>query len=384
MITAGVPRSERTYVGVMAAARRAAPARAGARRHPPRRSPRRSGTRRRARRTPFTYTALIDAQVKGGAPEEAFATYDQRDARRRRADGGDLRCLLNACRVALLEAKKKKGEGEKEAPAGASETASDASEALNSRAVSRAYDLLGEMTALGVCPNDRCQNALVRVVSEAGRVDDTLDAVKRLARGGVRFESATLEGVVRALCRAGYAERALRILSWMETRGHEPNAPTLRELARACAAEGQVTWAWSVYRRMRRPGTADRATASDLVGALCRAWRGGRERNRGAGEAEARSTRSERAARGVAEEGEGEHGAGDRRVPRGGAAAPKAGSTVLGPACHMLPGAAARAIEGDARPPREPRGRTRRARRWRSGRSRWRRQVAAETRARDL
>ena len=210
--------------------------------------------------------------MKGGAPEEAFATYDRMKRAGVAPTVVTFGCLLNACRVALLEAKKKKGEGEKEASAGASETASDASEALNSRAVSRAYDLLGEMTALGVCPNDRCQNALVRVVSEAGRVDDVLDAVKRLARGGVRFESATLEGVVRALCRAGYAERALRILSWMETRGHEPNAPTLRELARACAAEGQVTWAWSVYRRMRRLGhRLDRATASDLVAALCRA-----------------------------------------------------------------------------------------------------------------
>ena len=234
MITAGVPRSERTYVGAMAA--RGEPLPEG-RAPPPRAEAFAEAWRDETAGPPnaFTYTALIDAQVKGGALEEAFATYDRMKRAGVAPTVVTFGCLLNACRVALLEAKKKKGEGEKEASAGASETASDASEALNSRAVSRAYDLLGEMTALGVCPNDRCQNALVRVVSEAGRVDDTLDAVKRRARGGVRPRAPTLEGVVRALCRAGYAERALRILSWMETR-----AGTSRTRRRSASARARV------------------------------------------------------------------------------------------------------------------------------------------------
>ena len=112
-------------------------------------------------------------------------------------------CLLNACRLAdFVDG----GGGE--------------------RAVERAYALFGEMNEAGVCPNDKCQNALVRVVSGAGRVDDMLDEVKQFARRGGRFERATLEGVVRALCRAAYAERALRILSWMDARGYARARPS--------------------------------------------------------------------------------------------------------------------------------------------------------------
>ena len=67
-------------------------------------------------------------------------------------------CLLNTCRVIG-------GGGDKAAvdqldrpvvPAGQSDRAVED--------VERAYALLDEMTELGVCPNDRCQNALVRVV----------------------------------------------------------------------------------------------------------------------------------------------------------------------------------------------------------------------------
>jgi pentatricopeptide repeat protein len=75
------------------------------------------------------------------------------------------------------------------------------------------------------------------------------------------------EGVVRALCRASYAERALRILSWMDVRGYSPRAPTYRELVQVCALEGQVVWAWTLHQRMRRLGhRPDRATCSCLVG----------------------------------------------------------------------------------------------------------------------
>ena len=94
-------------------------------------------------------------------------------------------CLLNACCAP--------------APDPSSDPSSDPSRASNAKSremisreddanahvsVSRAYDLLSQMSLYGVCPNDRCQNALVRAVAEAGRVDDALDEVKKIARGG--------------------------------------------------------------------------------------------------------------------------------------------------------------------------------------------------------
>ena len=248
MLAAGVPRSGRTYVGLMAAAARAAPVGEGPdaalawfaeHEADPTTGPPNA----------FAYTALIDAQAKGGAPEDAFETFERMKRAGVAPTVVTFGCLLNACRLADF------GDG------GGGE-----------RAVERAYALFGEMNEAGVCPNDRCQNALVRVVSEAGRVDDMLDEVKKFARRRGRFERATLEGVVRALCRAAYAERALRILSWMDARGYAPRAPTHRELVRVCSAEGQVNWAWTLHQRMRRMGhRPDRATCSALVQALCNA-----------------------------------------------------------------------------------------------------------------
>ena len=199
-------------------------------------------------------------------------------------------CLLNACRHF--------------ASSGAGESDVDPAEL--------AYALLSEMSERGVVPNDRCQNALVRVVSEAGRIDDMLDEVKAIARRRGKFERTTLEGVVRALCRASYAERALRILSWMDVRGYSPSAPTYRALVQVCATEGQVQWAWTLHQRMRRLGyRPDRPTCSALTQALCRAavaTDSGEARGmlRRAVEAFERA-----AATGVAAEGEGEANAWD-------------------------------------------------------------------------
>ncbi|ACO69488.1 predicted protein, partial [Micromonas commoda] len=204
----------------------------------------------RSKRTYFIYTALIDAQSKGGDPNAAFETYGKMKAAGVSPTVVTFGCLLNACRHF--------------ASSGAGESDVDPAEL--------AYALLSEMSERGVVPNDRCQNALVRVVSEAGRIDDMLDEVKAIARRRGKFERTTLEGVVRALCRASYAERALRILSWMDVRGYSPSAPTYRALVQVCATEGQVQWAWTLHQRMRRLGyRPDRPTCSALTQALCRA-----------------------------------------------------------------------------------------------------------------
>ena len=76
-----------------------------------------------------------------------------------------------------------------------------------------------------------------------------------------------------ALCREGYAERALRIVGWMDVRGHAPAPAAYRALVRACAREGSVTTAWRVHvDGVKKAGyRPDRAAASALILALCRA-----------------------------------------------------------------------------------------------------------------
>lgn len=269
MVAAGVPRSARTYVSLMAAAARAAPdgegATAAARVFADAEADVTTGSANQ-----FTFTALIDAQVKGGAPEEALETFAAMKSAGVAPTVVTFGCLLNACRMigrGVARGQLSGGGGQSEMGVRTNRAATDQSE----RAVERAYALLAEMTEAGVCPNDRCQNTLVLVVSEAGRIDDMLDEVKAIARRRGRFERATLEGVVRALCRASYAERALRIMSWMDVRGHTPRAPTYRELVQVCALEGQVVWAWTLHQKMRRLGhRPDRASCSSLVIALCR------------------------------------------------------------------------------------------------------------------
>ena len=283
MLEAGVPRSGRTYVGLMTAAARAAGPREGAA------AAAAVFAMALADETAepanaFTYTALIDAQVKGRDPEAAFETFEKMKDAGVAPTVVTFGCLLNACRAAGAAGAR----DDEDASRGAGEVKRRDAEEDAQRNVARAYDLFSQMSSHGVCPNDRCQNALVRVVSEAGRVDDALDRVKKIARSGGRFERATLEGVVLALCRENYPERASRIVGWMAIRGFVPRAGTYGALVRAFCREGSVTAAWKVHEDARNAGDSDvarrgvfgisragyrpdRASCSALIVALCRA-----------------------------------------------------------------------------------------------------------------
>ena len=272
MRSARVPRSTRTYVGLMNAAARGAPiGRGAAAAKAVFDAAEEDDTVEGGAGNAYTYTALIDAQVKGGDPRAAFDTYEIMKRRNITPSVVTFGCLLNACGN-IKSADDAARSSDSDSDSADVEGVDQSNDDVAGDAVERAYALLGEMTERGVCPNDRCQNALVRVVSEAGRIDDMLEEVKAIARRRGRFERATLEGVVRALCRAAYAERALRILSWMDARGYAPRAPTYRALVQTCASEGQVVWAWTLHQRMTRAGhRTDKASASGIVSALCRA-----------------------------------------------------------------------------------------------------------------
>ena len=81
-----------------------------------------------------------------------------------------------------------------------------------------AHVLTSVPTAQGVLPTDECHNCLIDVCTEAGRLEEALDLVKRLARQHGRMQQAPLHSLVRALS-TKYVDRALRLLSIMGTLG---------------------------------------------------------------------------------------------------------------------------------------------------------------------
>jgi pentatricopeptide repeat protein len=70
----------------------------------------------------------------------------------------------------------------------------------------------------GVLPTDTCHNLLIEVCTQAGRLDEALDLVKRLARQHGAMQQPTLNSLTRALS-ASHVDRALRLLSLMNTLG---------------------------------------------------------------------------------------------------------------------------------------------------------------------
>ena len=189
----------------------------------------------------FLFTSLMDAQVKANRPSSAFETYERMktdDVNRTTVTYG---CALQAC--CYFE---------------------DTEEG-----VSRAYEVLRDMTERDVKMNDWCSNTFLRVISSAGRIEEMLEEVKNIARRKGQLEQETIEAIVRALCLEGYVERAYRFLSMMDSRGLEPSEHTLKEFVVSCSREGFVDRAWEAYTRLTRLGhKLDVATRSSLVTVL--------------------------------------------------------------------------------------------------------------------
>ena len=79
-------------------------------------------------------------------------------------------------------------------------------------------------------PTDTCHNLLIEVCTQAGRLDEALDLVKRLARQRGAMQQQTLNSLTRALS-ASHVDRALRLLSLMSTLGlrvtrSDPGSPS--------------------------------------------------------------------------------------------------------------------------------------------------------------
>jgi len=189
----------------------------------------------------FLFTSLMDAQIKANRPDSAFETYDRMLTANVKLTSVTFGCILHACWVC-------------EDP---------------EEGVERAYVILRQMTERNVMMNDWCSNALVRVISRAGRIEEMLEEVKKIARRRGTIECETLESVIRALSRTGFVERANRFLSMMDSRNLEPSATTLMAFITAASREGFVNWAWEVGKRCARAGyVLDVNTRSALVTVL--------------------------------------------------------------------------------------------------------------------
>ncbi|KAL4857943.1 Protein Rf1 [Chlorella vulgaris] len=235
------------------------------------------------------YTSLVDACVAAGGKDTEMA-FELVDEMRRQGLAPSVityGCLLAAC--------EKQGD------------------------VSRAFKLYQQACKEGVVPSDQMHDMLISMCTEAQRLDDAVDLVKRLARtslvshpsgqgaagqassgqaaaaaaaaagqganasatsagssGAASVSSGglhehTLNSLIRALCSKN-VDRALRLLSLLQTMGLRPSKSTYLSLITGCAKASRSTVAYDLYRSLRSQAMdADSASASALIVSLCQA-----------------------------------------------------------------------------------------------------------------
>ena len=160
-------------------------------------------------------------------------------------------------------------------------------------AAEKAYKIFADMAKFNVVPNDWCSNLFVKVISRAGRVEDTISELKSIIKCGGSIQDDTLEGVVRALCRAGYPERALRVYKWLRSRQSDNEnksmkatiktstsvAPkqvayyhltrgTFQDLVQSCADNGFLADAWNLVERRKKYHSGGKMTVAEELGPL--------------------------------------------------------------------------------------------------------------------
>jgi pentatricopeptide repeat protein len=136
----------------------------------------------------------------------------------------------------------------------------------------------------GVEPSDQMHDMLISMCTEAQRLEEAVDLVKRLARqpralpthlgaapavgsaaagaaGGAsasgnqvsHLQDHTLNSLIRALC-GKYVDRALRLLSLCRTMGMRPSRRTYLSLIAGCAKASRSAVAYDLYRSRESDG----------------------------------------------------------------------------------------------------------------------------------
>eukprot|EP00892_Ulva_mutabilis_P007982 jgi/Ulvmu1/5556/UM023_0092.1 len=133
-----------------------------------------------------------------------------------------------------------------------------------------AFRLYHEACAAGVPPTDVVHDALIKACVAAGRLDEALDAIKRLMRSHGDMQAHTFNSVTRALCDQ-YIDRAMYMHRFMRLRKLQTNHKTYHALVAGCASDGMVTPALGLYSEMRALGHLPTGKAgSPLIAALAR------------------------------------------------------------------------------------------------------------------
>ena len=148
-------------------------------------------------------------------------------------------------------------------------------------AADKAYKIFADMAKFNVVPNDWCGNLFVKVISRAGRVEDTLSELKSIIKCGGSIQDDTLESVVRALCRAGYPERALRVYKWLRSRQSDISSvasnnvayyhltrESFQDLVQSCADNGFLADAWNLVDRRKKYHSNGKMTIAEELGPL--------------------------------------------------------------------------------------------------------------------
>jgi len=117
--------------------------------------------------------------------------------------------------------------------------------------VDKAFFLYQQAVDEGILPTDDMHDCLLNVCTVASRLDEAVELVKTLARKHAPLQSPSLNSLTRALTRDGrHIDRALRILSIMQTFGLKATKRTYLTLIRACAVNGRGDTAYTLYQSL--------------------------------------------------------------------------------------------------------------------------------------
>lgn len=144
-----------------------------------------------------------------------------------------------------------------------------------SKDVDRAFFLYQQACDEGIVPTDEMLNLLLSVCASANKLEDAVELVKKLARLHAPMQAPALNTLTRALSRdPRHVDRALRMLSIMQTFGHKASNKTYIALITACAQFGHGDAALTLYNSLKCQGIPVSAEAgSTLIVSLCKASR---------------------------------------------------------------------------------------------------------------
>ncbi|EIE27183.1 hypothetical protein COCSUDRAFT_38919 [Coccomyxa subellipsoidea C-169] len=127
---------------------------------------------------------------------------------------------------------------------------------LRSAQLDQAFQLLADMRAAGVAPDQQTVTSMLALCAQAGAGRRALALYEEVKDSGIRIDVALQSALIAALGSEGLAEDALAVFRKMVwgPRRMKPNEHTYRLVTRICREAGLVKEALHAYRGMRRMG----------------------------------------------------------------------------------------------------------------------------------